>query len=123
MTNRDRYEADLLTLQKGHVKTAIVDGFDTVIYRTDMGHLCGYVRVPEDTEIDWVNEIQCHGGITFQGWRDFLITNGYYIGFDCAHYGDWMPYDFIFYEGTYKDVDFVRNELEEIIKQVKEKLK
>ena len=121
MTNQERYEEDLLTLQKGHVKTDTVDGFDTVIYRTDMGHLCGYVRIPENTKVDWEKEIQCHGGITFQGWRDFGITNGYYVGFDCAHYGDWMPYDSIFYEGTYKDVDFVQNEIKNIIKQLKEK--
>ena len=123
MNNQERYEKDLKIIPKGESKTYVIDGLDTVIYRTDMGHLCGYVCVPEDTEIDWVNEIHCHGGITFQDWRDFFITNGYYIGFDCAHSGDWSPYSPEIFKETYKDVDFVQNELKNIIEQVKGKLK
>ena len=51
------------------------------------GHFCGYVKLPENSpfigkemgEID----IECHWGITFShdGW----------IGFDCAHSGDYTP--------------------------------
>lgn len=53
----------------------------------------------------------------------FGTTNGNYIGFDCAHLGDWTPFDFGLGDKTYKDTNFVLNELKHIVKQLKEKQK
>lgn len=54
------------------------------------GHLCGYVRIPhnhpyhhkkyEDMDID------CHYGLTFGE-----LSDGHWIGFDCAHMEDLIP--------------------------------
>ena len=121
MDNQERFLKDLLAIPRRSYKTYIIDGFDTVVYRTDLGHLCGYVRIPLDSTLDGEKEINCHGGITFQGERDFGTTNGNYIGFDCAHLGDWTPFDFGLGGETYKDTNFVLNELKHIVKQLKEK--
>ena len=53
------------------------------------GHLCGYVKIPneyppfEEEEID----LECHGGITFEG----IMDEEHWIGFDCGHAGDLIP--------------------------------
>lgn len=55
------------------------------------GHLCGYIQIPENHP--WYNanpfEIECniHGGITYGQMEE----DGYWIGFDCAHYNDICP--------------------------------
>ena len=121
MDNQERFLKDLLAIPRRSYKTYIIDGFDAVVYRTDLGHLCGYVRIPLYSTLDGEKEIDCHGGITFQGERDFGTTNGNYIGFDCAHLGDWTPIDSGLGDEIYKDTNFVLNELKHIVKQLKEK--
>lgn len=56
------------------------------------GHLCGYVKIPQDHSW-WKNnfyhhevDIDCHGGLTYND-----CENGHWIGFDCAHSGDYVP--------------------------------
>lgn len=54
------------------------------------GYRCGYISIPKGKAIN-TDYISCHGGITFSG--DELNPpvgneNSYWIGFDCAHYGD-----------------------------------
>ena len=72
-----------------------------------------------------VNEIDCHGGITFnERWSEFPTAN-YCIGFDCMHFRDWNPLSakegLSSDEDTYRDTEFVLNEIKNIIKQLKEK--
>lgn len=53
---------------------------------------CGYVEIPKDhkyygvdyTEI--LDDFDVHGGLTFSG--ELRDTNGFFLGFDCNHYGD-----------------------------------
>lgn len=82
-------------------------------------HLCAYVRIPETHEFYGKHydniPIECHGGLTFSEFTDFAplkkpvydstfigsiwsgkwieekIPKGYWIGWDYAHAGDWMP--------------------------------
>lgn len=52
------------------------------------GHLCGYVRIPEN-HIYFKNmdiDLDCHGGMTFNEAHEEHL-----IGFDCAHSGDYVP--------------------------------
>ena len=55
------------------------------------GHLCGYIQVAKNHpwyDMDFLkSEIECHGGLTYAEHED----GGFWIGFDCAHYGDYMP--------------------------------
>lgn len=128
MTNQERYEEDLKIIPEGGSKAYVIDGFNACIRRhSNFGHLCGYVEVPDGLDID-VNEIDCHGGITFNDHWDGFPTSGRYIGFDCMHYGDWFPGDWApsyaqqcLSGDTYKNSEFVLNEIKNIIKQLKEK--
>lgn len=125
MTNQERYEEDLKIIPGGGSKAYVIDGFNACIRRhSNFGHLCGYVEVPDGLDID-IDEIDCHGGITFNDRCDVFPTDGYYIGFDCLHYDDWDPFSakqvIAEYHNTYKDSEFVLNEIKNIIKQLKEK--
>lgn len=73
------------------------------------GHLCGYVQIPQEHEFyqKHYDEIDCnipaHGGLTFSG---SFKNNDWWIGFDCAHYGDLLP---CYHEGLYfVSYDFAR---------------
>lgn len=80
-------------------------GYGAAVVQTPLGHLCGYVMVPNNhpaygkpDEYDpSINEINCHGGITLAEFNNHpehpypvkqTETNAYWIGFDCGHYGD-----------------------------------
>ena len=127
MTNQERYEEDLKIIPEGGSKAYVIDGFNACIRRHGyVGHLCGYVEVSDGLDVD-IDEIYCHGGITFNDRWDELPTDGYYIGFDCMHFGDWdkitAKAGLSFINQTYKDSEFVLNEIKNIIKQLKEKQK
>lgn len=125
MTNKERYEEDLKIIPEGGSKAYVIDGFNACIRRHGrFGHLCGYVEVPDGLSVN-IDEINCHGGITFNdNWSEFP-TDGYYIGFDCLHYRDWDPFSaratLSASDRTYKDSEFVLNEIKHIIKQLKER--
>ncbi len=57
------------------------------------GHLCGYVKVPDDHCYCQAERAQmailCHGGLSYSCKNEF--GKGHWIGFDCAHWNDFMP--------------------------------
>lgn len=63
-------------------------------------HPCAYVAIPKNHKCygkDYDDiDIRCHGGLTYS--RDSLrigedtVYNGYFIGWDYAHYGDYAGY-------------------------------
>jgi hypothetical protein len=107
------------------------------IIQTGLGHLCGYVGIPEchlsakqqsefvspcsgakhDVTYDWWNDkgIEVHGGLTFsQAGDGDLWPEGYYwLGFDCAHRCDDPRFG-----GTPKDADYVERECLSLARQV-----
>lgn len=110
-----RYKLDLQILNKGETMALFIKGYGAAIERKPSGHLCGYVEVSR--EID-ENDIVCHGGATFCGpIMDFFPAFKRWIGFDCAHHGDWTP---THREGIYRDVRFVIKELRDVIAQLEE---
>lgn len=125
MTNQERYEEDLKIIPEGGSKAYDIDGYNACIRRHRyVGHLCGYVEVPDGLSIN-VNEIDCHGGITFSDrWSEFP-TDGHYIGFDCMHFRDWNPLSakerLSSNDDEYRDTEYVLREIKHIIKQLKEK--
>lgn len=125
MTNQERYEEDLKIIPEGGSKAYVIDGFNACIRRHRyVGHLCGYVEVPDGLSVN-VNEIDCHGGITFSDrWSEFP-TDGHYIGFDCMHFRDWNPLSakerLSSNDDEYRDTEYVLREIKHIIKQLKEK--
>ncbi len=57
------------------------------------GHLCGYVKIPDDHCYFKAKgskmAILCHGGLTYNCIKDW--GKEHWIGFDCAHWNDFMP--------------------------------
>jgi len=112
-----------------------IDGYRCIIMQQTTGHLCGYVDLPdehpvndfEDYEDFWDADIEVHGGITYS--EDYLMDSennkrpGNWIGFDCAHAGDLIPaYDDMpaGINDTFRDEDYVRNELKNLVEQLKD---
>ncbi|WP_417136675.1 hypothetical protein [Ruminococcus bromii] len=83
-------------------------------------HPCAYVDVSNTSlaNKDYCeNDIDCHGGLTYG--RDYLSaldtekTNGkWYIGWDYAHYGDYMPNSYISMSGVHINMFGVYEEWE-----------
>jgi hypothetical protein len=96
-------------------------GYACVIKRNPTtGALCGYVRLPGG-HLDKLSSVtDVHGGITFAGGLHSLsgeTLEGFYIGFDCAHHGDFLPeYDKT--KGVYRDFAYVRSEVESMARQL-----
>ena len=102
-----------------------------------MRHWCGYVGVPKDHPLydkdnddELVMSLDAHGGITWTGLGKKLSSlckpKYWYIGFDCAHAGDYVPG---VYErdgiksgekNIYRDILYVKNECIKLAKQLKE---
>ena len=105
------------------------------------GFLCGYVGVPENhiyyrkhyNEVD----VEVHGGLTFSDFCHEREDNSrgichisdekvWWLGFDCGHSDDISPspnpYKLPFelqheYGGSYKDFDYVTNEINNLAEQ------
>lgn len=73
-------------------------GYEYLITFTAYGTRCGYVAIPANQDYD-VNEIQCHGGVTFEednhSAKNLLPTpcTDMWIGFDAAHYLDMRDFE------------------------------
>ena len=109
-------------------------------------HWCGYVGVPEghsafQVEYDAVSEacdIDVHGGLTFSGFCQegagddricHIPESGqpdrvWWLGFDCAHAGDFRPAEDDFrypascsYE-QYRNLEYVKSECRSLAKQL-----
>lgn len=92
---------------------------------------CAYVRIPQEHEFykkDYDNiDIDVHGGLTYS--RDFLWVSenqrvkGWFIGWDYAHYGDYLGYDMLpflqqFSEHHNKDKKWTTKEIFKDVKEV-----
>lgn len=107
-------------------------GYHCLIRRSmHAGQLCGYVAVPKghkyygkDTDSDELCRIEVHGGITWANHFPELQDGLWYIGFDCAHYMDLMPFmslrDPALWArtgATYKDFEYVKSQIKNMVHQ------
>lgn len=101
------------------ILAGIHKAYSWAIIRTPTLHLCGYVQVPETHSLYKRHysdcELSVHGGLTY-GAEAEAPFRGYWIGFDCAHSGDFSPK--IGIRGTYRDIDYVQAECERLIDQL-----
>lgn len=90
-----------------------------------LGTLCGYVRVPEGHP--WhgaadmnspLSRVHVHGGITFADHGD--DDNGWYLGFDCGHFGDAIPRGYNLGHGIYRSFGYVHEETLALARAVSE---
>lgn len=78
-----------------------------------LGILLGYVQVLSKAPEEPLNlNLDCHGGLTFEGESEG--QDGYWIGFDCGHCVDLMPW----VHRTYKSIDFVQRNIEGLVDQL-----
>lgn len=119
----------------------VYNGFSCLLNRNSFGAWCGYVAVPEDHPWFGKNyddiDASVHGGLTYshqcQGEICHVAEPGmpddvWWLGFDCAHYGDLMPPHKAWGEmgigldlgGMYKDIDYVRRETKLLADQARE---
>jgi hypothetical protein len=109
-------------------------GFSCFILRAPIGHLCGYVGVPNThscynkhyNDID----VDVHGGLTYgekcQGVICHIPEPGMpddvkWFGFDCAHSGDLSPsihMRFMHSYTTYRNIGFVTREVKSLAEQL-----
>lgn len=87
-----------------------------IVRHNDLKHLCGYVFLDESNDLygkDYFDiDVDVHGGLTFSG----EFEGGWLIGFDCGHYEDLVPG--ISFVGTYRDINYVKSECENLAEQV-----
>jgi hypothetical protein len=95
-----------------------------ILRHSSLGHLNGYVMVPEGLNIA-DEDFKVHGTITGGRGNNY----GSYIGFDTAHWKDHSPYRLfgcIYCKKnildssvcTYKDIEYVTNECRSLLKQI-----
>lgn len=110
-------------------------GYQCIIWRDDKTlHLCGYVGVPKnhpcyehrDFFTPPLSDIEVHGGITFSNYfKSKKYQNFWFIGFDCAHYGDIMPGLIEHFpshnrsKSMYRDKSYVKQNINLLLKQLK----
>lgn len=129
-------------------KDFIINGFRCIILGHKLGHRCGYIEIPEDCELygndyNYINNfINVHGGWTYSEYAAYNYpakssTNSFWIGFDCAHWGDAKDIELIksfgddvhtdlmikmqerFPEhGEIRSTEYVENELVNAVKQI-----
>lgn len=97
---------------------------------TVMGTWCGYIYLPP-THPDFGAHyddavVDVHGGLTYSEKQG----DAWCFGFDCSHYMDIRPSSKVYYDeldidpfagATWKSLDYIVNELENLAKQFKER--
>jgi hypothetical protein len=104
-----------------------------IIRRPGAGNLNGYVNIPEGHCYYNRNygdlDLNVHGGGTFSeptlggshtAFSVYIpeITECWWVGFDAAHFDDYVPGASSHYKGTYRDVTFMLAEIEQLIVQL-----
>lgn len=111
--------------KEGDYKEIFIKGIKCTIKRhPSLGTLCGYVYLTKHFN-EWGKyydelDIIVHGGLTYSQQEDEYWV----IGFDCAHSEDLVPNldDKTINNDTYRDMEYVENEIREIINQLDCKL-
>ena len=91
MNNRNYNERPFAVVEKQFE----YKGHDCICIFSIRGIRCGYVSVTDKEKPYDDYDIDCHGGLTFDGeLPDYYKPKAdYYIGFDCGHYCDGVDYD------------------------------
>ena len=121
-------------------------GYAYYIVAQDIGYRCGYVEVPSNhpyfcKEYTHLGHIDVHGGLTYSSSNlGEWLTDSWFLGFDCAHMSDLYDESIfaglkpkqrsmllevnniernnIYNKATIKTVEFVEEELQNLIDQL-----
>lgn len=93
-------------------------------------HHCGYVGLPKSHPCYGklyadIEGIRVHGGLTYSDAFHGILPDDqpkdlWWVGFDCAHYGDKvLMHDYFSSEGSvFRDADYVEEECEKLASQL-----
>jgi len=121
-------------------------GLPGLIVRNNLGNLCGYAAVAPGHAMYGKSyetpDVDVHGGLTFGSKCHGAICHipdpgepddVWWFGFDCAHAGDLLPARTAMakriqgypkmrgeFDGTYRDVAYVRAQVEDLARQLAE---
>lgn len=85
------------------------------------GHLCGYVGVCTSSPLygidyEFLDSVEVHGGLTYSG--KMSDSDKWWFGFDCAHFGDLVPFYSLVGREVYRDMRYVTEELKSLVDQI-----
>jgi len=107
-----------------------------ILRHTELGHLCGYIAISREhlcygrdhdhIPYDDLFPVEVHGGLTFsrEGHGDTRQKGYWWLGFDCAHWGDLVPQIVELLDRephefeTYRNFAYVRREVKELAYQI-----
>lgn len=120
---RTKFINDMQYICRGQELFFNINEYNCKIYRNQaLGFLTGYVILDDLKELyDSTAELlQVHGGITFNQLQNINGEEKLVIGFDCCHYGDFVPLLPV-QEATakYRNLKFVKNELKSLCEQLR----
>ena len=77
-------------------------GYEYMIVLQSIGHRCAYINVI-NTQLQYIDYmsldcINVHGGLTFSSVIAYGTQDGWWIGWDYAHYGDRNDYESVLAE-------------------------
>ena len=121
-----KYIEDLKIIGNNKKMDLIISDYHCIIKRNRLNFLCGYVVLDSNIkiELDVLNSLEVHGGITYMEYETIDSKEKLVIGFDCGHCCDYIPVSELNFNenAIYKNVDFVKKELKKIIDQIDELL-
>ena len=113
MKYSNKYQRELL-------ERGVYEGYEYFVISFGT-HPCGYVKLNGNRN-DF--DVSCHGGITYrEGYlklSDNETLKGNFIGWDYAHFGDYMGYDEEWCGGVRYTTEEIVNECKYVIRQLKE---
>lgn len=110
------------------------DGLVLAAVRAGVGWWRGYLGIHKAMDHNRLRGIRAHGGLTYKKAESpgsltttmlmALSVSGYempvfWIGFDCGHRGDMVPQQGWIEVGIYRDLEFVRGEIQRMADQVR----
>lgn len=117
-----KYIEDLKIIRNNKKMDLVLSGYHCIIKRNTFRCLCGYVVLDSNIkiELDVLNNLEVHGGITYIEYETIDNKEKLVIGFDCGHCWDYIPYCEFNFNGNviYRNVDFVKKELKKLIDQI-----
>lgn len=115
-------ETMIQVMIEGNYKSLELNGFECVIKRNPLLlTLNGYVKIQDDIPDKAIENLDCHGGITYD--KRLGYNQEHWIGFDCAQIFDFKPGVDTLADmrvKVYKDMRYVKKELKRLTKQLKE---
>ena len=125
----DKEELEALIKEEGDFLPVEHEGYEGMCLRMvdGGGNINGFVKIPEghklhgiDCDDDTFPNLNVHGGITFSLNYNLKTKekDEWWIGFDTSHNGDYMPYYTHFDGEEYRDMQYVEQEIINLINQL-----